>query len=237
MYNIYCDESCHLQYDDSDIMLMGGICCEKQYVKKLSNKIRAIKKQFGISENFEVKWTKVSPSKRDFYIALVDCFFDSPIQFRCVIATGKKKLNHQAFNQTYDDWYYKMYYLLLNKMIDPTEEYAVYIDIKDTNGGKKARKLQEILNRSLYGFYNTCIQKIQIVKSNEIELLQLCDLLMGCIGFYNRYGDLFDDSNVDLSIAKKEMCQHLRSKLNRPLNQKTPLSEAKFNIFVWEPRG
>lgn len=25
MINIYCDESCHLQFDNSDIMLMGGL--------------------------------------------------------------------------------------------------------------------------------------------------------------------------------------------------------------------
>lgn len=236
MFNIYCDESCHLQYDDSDIMLMGGISCEKKHVKELSKKIRTIKKQYGLSESFEIKWTKVSPAKLDFYMALIDCFFDSPIQFRCVVATGKKKLDHQAYNQTYDEWYYKMYYLLLNKMLEPTEEYSVYIDIKDTNGGKKSRKLKEILNHSLYSFYNSCIQKVQIVKSNEVELLQLCDLLMGCIGFLNRFLNPLTNSEDAKSLAKIKMCQYLQTKAQRPLDQKTPLSETKFNIFVWEPR-
>lgn len=234
--NIYCDESCHLQYDDSDIMVMGGISCEKNNVKELSKRIRTIKKQHGLSEKFEIKWTKVSPAKLDFYLSLIDFFFESPIQFRCIIATGKKRLDHKAFNQTYDEWYYKMYYLLLNKMLEPTEEYSIYIDIKDTNGGRKAKKLKEILNHSLYRFYKTCIQKVQIVKSNEIELLQLCDLLMGCVGFSNRFLGDSVNLNVEKSQAKIEMCEYLQTRLRMPLNQKTPLSEQKFNIFIWEPR-
>lgn len=238
MYNIYCDESCHLQFDNSDIMLIGGVTCERKKVRELSKKIRALKKQCGLKECFEIKWTKVSPAKLDFYISLIDLFFEMPLQFRCVIATGKKSLNHEAFNQTYDEWYYKMYYLLLRQMLEPTEEYSVYVDIKDTNGGRKVKELQEILNHSLYSFYNTCIQKIQIVKSNEIELLQLCDLLIGCIGFSNRFLNPLplDGLKENISLAKIEMCQYLQSKAQRPLNQKTPIYESKFNIFVWEPR-
>lgn len=236
MINIYCDESCHLQYDNSDIMLMAGISCEKKYVKNISKEIRNLKEQFGLGGDFEIKWTKVSPGKLDFYIAVMDLFFKEPLEFRCVIANGKKNLNHEAYNQTYDEWYYKMYYLLLSKMMDPTEEYAVYVDIKDTNGGQKVRKLKDILNKCLYAFYNTCVKRVQIVKSNEVELLQVCDLLMGCIGYSNRFLNPLVENEMDKSVAKIRMCQHLESKAQRPLNQKTPLSETKLNIFVWEPR-
>ena len=76
MINIYCDESCHLQNDASDIMLLGAIACKKRDVKKFSRDIRKIKKSYGLSESFEIKWTKVSPAKVDFYLALVDYFFN-----------------------------------------------------------------------------------------------------------------------------------------------------------------
>ncbi len=236
MINIYCDESCHLQFDDSDIMLMGGISCERRYIKELSNKIRDIKQEFGLKRDFEIKWTKVSPAQLEFYKKIVDLFFDSQIDFRCVIATGKKRLNHQAHHQTYDEWYYKMYYLLLSKMLDPTKVYAVYIDIKDTNGGEKVRKLQDILNKSLYSFCDDCLKRVQIVKSDEIELLQMCDLLMGAVGYFNRFMDPLNINSEGRSIAKMQMCQYVQSRAQRPLNQKTPLGDTKFNIFVWEPR-
>ncbi len=236
MFNIYCDESCHLEHDNSDIMTMGGICCNKNDTKELAESIRNIKKKYGLNEHFEVKWTKVSPAKLDFYLSLIDFFYESSLHFRCIVAKNKKLLNHEAFNQTYDDWYYKMYYLLLNKMVDPMEEYSVYIDIKDTNGGKKTKILKEILNYSLYSFYQTCIRKVQIVKSNEVELLQLCDLLIGCIGYYNRFMSDNQISLSDRSDAKIQMCEYLQSKTNRPLNQNIPLNETKLNIFIWEPK-
>ena len=37
MINIYCDESCHLEHDDSDIMVLGGISCDKKNIKYISN--------------------------------------------------------------------------------------------------------------------------------------------------------------------------------------------------------
>ena len=57
-------------------MLVSGICCEKEKVKELSRKIRQIKRQYGLKERFEIKWTKVSPAKIDFYKALIDLFFE-----------------------------------------------------------------------------------------------------------------------------------------------------------------
>ena len=235
MINIYCDESCHLQNDNADIMLLGAIACKKSDVKRFSNEIRKIKVEHGLDSSFEIKWTKVSPAKVDFYLSLIDYFFDHDLQFRCVIAKGKKELDNQAFNQSYDEWYYKMYYLLLSKMLDPTQTYCVYIDIKDTNGGAKVRKLKTILNNFLYSFHETCLRTLQIVKSDEVELLQLCDLLIGCIGYYNRFITPLAHEQP-LSEAKVRVCQRVEELAQRPLKQSTPLSESKFNIFVWKPR-
>lgn len=233
MINVYCDESCHLQNDNSDIMLLGAIACNKANVRRFSRDIRKIKRDYGLDESFEIKWTKVSPAKIDFYLALLDYFFDHDLQFRCVIAKGKKELDNELFHQTYDDWYYKMYYLLLSKMIDPVDSYSIYIDIKDTNGGAKTRLLKTIIDNFLYKFH-TSLHNLQIVKSDEIELLQLCDLLLGCIGYQNRY--IKPMGNQALSSAKVRMCQRLEERAQRPLEQSTPRWESKFNIFVWTPR-
>lgn len=236
MVNIYCDESCHLQNDNSNIMLLGAIACNKSNVKAFSRDIRKIKRDFGLDESFEIKWTKVSPAKLDFYLALIDYFFSNDIQFRCVIAKGKKELNNEAYHQTYDDWYYKMYYLLLSKMLEPTKSYNVYIDIKDTNGGAKTRTLKTILNNFLYSFHTTCLKTLQIVKSDEVQLLQLCDLIIGCIGYQNRFITPLSQQHP-VSVAKVRMCQRLEELAKCPLEQSTPLSEGKFNIFVWTPRN
>ena len=67
-YNVYCDESCHLPHDNSDLMVIGGISCPKEKVDYINKAIRDIKKH-GVFKFAEIKWTKVSKSKV-FYIFL-----------------------------------------------------------------------------------------------------------------------------------------------------------------------
>jgi len=77
VYNIYCDESCHLEHDRQEVMVLGAVWCPLQDTRKIAEDVRQIKKQHGLSSRFEVKWTKVSPAKVDFYLDLVDYFFRS----------------------------------------------------------------------------------------------------------------------------------------------------------------
>lgn len=237
IYNIYCDENCHLEYDKSDIMLLGAIMCPKELIHQISKDIRMIKVKHGISSCCEIKWTKVSMSKLDFYKDIVDYFFNKhELGFRALIATGKSTLTNDKYNQTYDEWYYKMYYLLLLKMLDPLECYNIYIDIKDTNGGSKVNELQKILNNSLNYINKECVKKIQIVRSHEIELLGLCDLLIGAISYKNRFLKIEKIENRGvLSTAKIAICNHIMKKSGLSLEHTTSKSDTKFNLFVWEP--
>ena len=38
-YNIYCDESCHLEHDKSNSMSLGAIYCRKDKLKEINNNI------------------------------------------------------------------------------------------------------------------------------------------------------------------------------------------------------
>lgn len=40
LINIYCDESCHLENDESDIMVLGAITCPDEYKNIVFNEIR-----------------------------------------------------------------------------------------------------------------------------------------------------------------------------------------------------
>ena len=96
--------------------------------------IRDIKIRNGISPVAELKWTKISPSKVIAYKDIINYFFDDDdLYFRAIIIPDKTKLNHQAFNQTHDDWYYKMYFDMLKVILAPEDRYEIYIDIKDSH--------------------------------------------------------------------------------------------------------
>lgn len=233
MINIYCDESCHIENDHNDIMVLGALACPTTLKSQINKEIRQIKLKHNLSSWFEIKWTKVSNSKADFYLELIDYFFNNNyLKFRGIVAKGKKELNHQKFNNTYDEWYYIMYYYLLNPMIYPEEQYKIFIDIKDTQGGKKVNKLHDVLSNSHYDFSKRVVKDIKQVHSNESEILQLCDLLIGALSYYHRY--LFISGQ---NKTKKEIIEKITTNIERSLNTKTPLNENKFNLFIWEPRG
>lgn len=228
-YNIYCDESCHLPNDNSTVMIIGGISCPKNKVYFINNEIRNVKKKYGIYEFVEIKWTKVSTSKLEMYKELVDVFFKYDfLKFRCVIATNKDKLEPEKYNLSYNDWYYRMYYLMLKEMVDVGNCFNVFIDIKDTNGQTKIKRLKDVLNRTLYDFTDSTVHLIQEVRSDQVQILQMADLIIGAISYSAR--------NLNKSSSKKELVRYISEKSHRPLNYTTPKSEIKFNIFKWEPR-
>lgn len=229
-YNIYCDESCHLPNDNSNIMVIGGISCPKNKVYFINREIRNIKKKYGVFEFAEIKWTKVSDSKIEMYQELIELFFKYDfLNFRCVVATNKNKLDLQKFGLSYNDWYYRIYYIVLREMIDVNNSFNIFIDIKDTNGQEKIRKLKDVLNRTLYDFSDSTVGLIQEVKSDQVQILQLADLLIGAISYSNR--------GLETSASKNTIIDFLSEKAHRPLNYTTPKNEIKFNIFKWNPRG
>lgn len=229
LINVYCDESCHLPNDDSPIMVIGGISCPAKKYREIADQLFRIKKRHGIYKYAEAKWVKVSPSKLDMYKEMIDLFFaDQDLRFRAVIATGKHQLSLDAFGLSYDDWYHRIYYLLLREMVSYGKRYAIYNDIKDTKGSEKIEVLKDVLNHTLYDFYDETISHIELVRSDQIQVFQLVDLLIGAIAYENRA--------LTTSQAKLELIQHIEECSGRPLSYTTPRSEEKFNLFRWIPQ-
>ncbi len=93
-------------------MVLGAVWCPLEKSREIAVRLREIKQKNGVSTQFEVKWTKVSPSKQAFYLDLVDYFFDDDdLFFRALIIPDKGKLRHVAVpGQDHSTWYYKMYF-------------------------------------------------------------------------------------------------------------------------------
>ena len=125
-YNIYCDESCHLEHDGIKPMLLGCVWCPEDKKDAIFSRLREIKVRNGIRPHCELKWNAVSPSKLSYYLDLVDYFFDnSDLHFRSLIVQDKTKLNHEAYGQSHDQFYYKMYFDLLKTIIAPQYSYNI----------------------------------------------------------------------------------------------------------------
>jgi len=229
IYNIYCDESCHLEHDHQKAMVIGATWCPSEEVKKIFADLRAIKIRHGLAKNFEIKWVKISPSKIDFYLEIADYFFDAEeLHFRAVVIPDKGKLNHAAFSQDHDQWYYKMFFVLLKQIFDPYARYRIYLDIKDTRSQQKVKKLHGVICNSFYDFDKTIIERVQQVRSHEVEIVQITDLLIGALAYAHR--------GLNTSQAKMAFIQRLRERSGRSLLRTTLPKEEKMNILVWNPQ-
>lgn len=217
-FNLYCDESCHLENDHKKFMFLGSVSCAYPQVERHTKRIEELKREHHFYA--EIKWKNVSNSKIRFYLSLIDYFFDTDLQFRA-IGIDKSKINNAVYSQTYDDFYYKMYYQLLNHNINSLYNYNVYLDIKDNLSAYKVRKLRDILNVKL-GVFRT----IQNIRSHESILIQLSDFLMGAISY--------NINDIDhLNNAKMQIIEKIKRHAQLPDLGKTNYNE-KINLFFIE---
>jgi hypothetical protein len=224
-YRIYCDESCHLQHDSHDFMVLGALWCPEETVNDVSKKIADI--QVSHKKNSEVKWQKLSTAQFEFYRDLVDLFFaHQGLNFRALIVTEKSKLDHDAFNQgSHDNFYYKMYYQLLSFLIKPGDQYRIFLDKKDTQSRRKVSDLTTYLRNKAHDFDGNTIKNIQSVHSNEVRLLQLCDVLLGAVAYANE--------GKFSSEGKSKIAKLMMTKSGCSLTQTT--WNPKVNIFRFTP--
>ena len=226
-YNIYCDESCHLENDHIKAMSLGAIWCDRSAVKRIAEQIRQLKQAHGLSRQFEIKWTKVSPAKMAFYAAVVDLFFSTPeLHFRGVVIPDKSLLNHVRYEQNHDAFYYKMFFTLLKIIFVPNQQYAIYLDIKDTRSQQMVQGLHDCLCNSRFDFDRESIQRIQQIRSHESELLQVADLLIGALSYLHR--------GLTTSPAKQALIEQIKHLSGYSLERNTLYREEKFNLLVWQ---
>lgn len=175
----------------------------------------------------EIKWSKVSPNRLDFYVELIDLFvsYGDNLRFRC-IAVDHTQLNLALHENDGELGFYKFYYQLLHHWILDFNEYRIFCDVKSNRDPKRLPVLARCLTRANL---SSGIESIQSLHSNEVVLIQLCDLLLGAAN--SRINATQRDST-----AKVVVVQRLESALGRSLAP-THKNEEKFNIFKIRLQG
>lgn len=228
-YSLFVDESCHLEHDRIPIMCIGYIKVPRLAYDELSGRIADLKIRFKTP--VEIKWNKVSKSRFHLYRALVDIFFDSPMEFRCVLVKYKERLSHVDFNKgSHDNFYYKMMYFLLRPNPNGAE-YSVFVDVKDTRGKERLSKMEEIFKN--YHLGDSPFLRFQNLRSHDSVFFQLTDFFIGAIGYKSRreIGELSENA------LKDELVRYIEGKSGFLLNEGTPIWESKFNVFDFQPKS
>lgn len=227
-YNIFVDESCHLEHDNVPVLCVGYVKISTKHYEQIKMKIIELKELYKTSG--EIKWNKFSNSRLPLYKNIVDLFFSSNMEFRSVLIKYKERLNHDDYNQgSHDNYYYKMMYYLLRPNT-PISEYRVFMDIKDTRGKEKLVKLQEVFLNAHNGV--SPFTHFQHLRSHENVFFQIVDLFIGAITYKTR----MDIEPKNKHKGKVEFIEYLENASGYLLNESTPLWEQKFNIFDHQPR-
>lgn len=232
-YNVYCDESSHLENDRINVMSLGAIYCPKDKRKEINQLIIDIKNKHGVLDNSEIKWSKIGPQKLSLYSEIIDLFFkDDDLHFRGLLVPDKSILDHERFSQTHDDWYYKMYFDMLKVIFSPLDSYNIYLDIKDTHSYNNTQRLHDVCCNSSYDFSAQMIKKIQPIRSQEVQIMQIVDILTGALAYTSR---LFPEDH-SFSSTKLYLIDKIQEYSGYDLQHTTLYRENKFNILVWESK-
>lgn len=225
--NVYCDESCHLEHDKSRYMVLGSIRCPKSEAKDYNKAIIDIKKNQNRDANYEIKWTNIYSGNIALAKELIVYFFNNErLRFRGYII-DKKGLDHTKYLQNHDDWYFKMYYRLLEYIVDLNNALYVYIDVKDTRSSDKIRRLHEIFDNHTSSQGLAGINNIQAIQSHEVQIMQIVDLLIGAIRYQNE--------GLDTSSNKLELIDLIKDLSGCSLKRTIVKTNRKFNLFLWRP--
>jgi len=228
-YNLFLDESCHLEHDHLSVMGVGYIKVPQIEYDELKNLFTKIKLRHKTP--VEIKWNKFSKSRLPLYKEIVDFFFDTPLEFRCVLVKYKERLNHKDYNQgSHDNFYYKMIYYLLRPN-QPGINYRVYLDIKDSRGKEKLNKIAEIFDNYHHG--ESPFIQFQHLRSQDNIFIQLADFFIGAITYKTRQLT----GEVGYNKGKDEFISYLENKSGILLNEGTAQWETKFNIFDHQPKS
>lgn len=225
-YKIFCDESNYMLQDTSNIMVNGALKIDEKCLLQAKKYIKYLRHKHNYYT--EIKWTKLIAKQWAFYKELIDYFFENnAMTFKATLVVNKSNARHEQYNRDHNEFYYVVYYYTLRDIVDIENRFKIYFDYKDTLGGERVKTLKEILSQK--GF-----QKIEftIIHSHESQLIQLCDLFVGAIGYANRV-DIPKESTIKNKIVK-----YLDAKIQASCEsscsiRQTKPWERKFNIFRW----
>jgi hypothetical protein len=223
-FEVYCDEAMPdlftSQKPRGHYLMIGSLWLPASLREEIKRKIRSLRETHNTWG--EIKWSKVSPSRLEFYRALIDLFasYGLDIRFRC-IAVDHSQVNMSLHDNDEELGFYKFYYQLLHHWILDFNEYRIFCDAKTNRDPKRLQVLRSCLRNANL---SSRIKDIQSLPSSQIVLIQLCDLLLGAAS--SRMNNTLKEGT-----AKTKIVRHMEEVLNVSSLAPTSRNVEKFNIF------
>lgn len=229
-FDIYCDESYPDLFtskkSENKFLVIGSLWLKAEDRPKFKNEIHQLRNRHKIGSEF--KWRKVSPSKLDFYMNLVQWFHEQNLnlRFRSIIVDHSKVDLLKYHDNDHELGFYKFYYQMLKHWILDFNEYSIFCDYKSNRVKNRLDTLKQCLS---YANLSSQILAVQATRADESVFIQLADLLTGMVSA--KFNNAIKEGTAKQTILKKY--EELRG---NELTA-TPKGEEKFNIFKINLQG
>lgn len=234
LFDIYCDESRQdLIVNKKSITETNRYCCIGGLMLPTAQREKVKQQLYSLQNKYDVhgelKWGTVSTNKMQFYLSLIDLFFEvNEFAFRAVVIDSTVVDNTSFNGNDHELGYYKFYYQLLVHWLESGNTYRVFTDQKTNHENNRLHELQRIVNCGAPS--NTIVSELQAIDSRESIILQLENVIMGAVGYK------FNSGASGTSSAKQAIVNRIEMHLKHCI-MPTSLSEQKFNVFAIELKG
>lgn len=228
-FDVYCDESrpdlLTSAHPHGNHAVIGSLWLESQRRDTFKQAIHDLRNIHRVGGEF--KWQKVSPSREQFYMALVDWFISQglDLRFRCVLIRHDQ-VDWALHEGDKELGFYKFYYQMLHHWVGDFNRYAIFCDFKGNRLSSRLETLRQCLDRANL---TSEIAQVQSVRSEESVLIQLADVLTGAVSSKM-------NGTLVLGGTKAALITHLESRLGMPI-QATGGDAQKFNVFAINTGG
>ena len=225
-FEVYCDES-NPEFFKSrpggeNYVLIGGIWIKAEHRSRHKAAIKEIRSHHKVMGEF--KWNRVSPSRVGFYTEIVGWFFTTDeVRFRTIVlpVSGLNDKLHEYDNELA---FYKFYYQVLHHWILDHNNYRVFVDTRTNRLHSRLKTLEQCLKYANL----TSRVTVQALPSDELDLIQVADVLIGAVG-YSLHGRTESE-------AKLQVVEAIKEKIGHEI-MPTPKAEEKFNVFRFHGEG
>lgn len=229
-FEVYCDESnpdlLTSKASTAKYLLIGSLWLPASLRAPIKERIRELRQKHNAWG--EIKWSKVSTNKIQFYFELLDLFFayGMDLRFRC-IAVEAAKIDLALHDNDHELGFYKFYYQLLHHWILEHNSYRFFLDAKTNRDPQRHAVLKHFLTTANI---LATVEDLQALPSKQVVLIQLTDFLLGAASA--RLNESLKEGS-----ASDQVLQRLESRLNVNVLKPTSKVEPKFNIFKIQLEG
>lgn len=207
--------------------LIGLLSVESDAKDRYERQLRELKVQHNFLES-ELHYSDLSPMKSTLAKSVVDWYLSATeAQFRCTVvpvsAFDVRQFRDNLKFMSADEMSYNVIYKsALLYHLTPKEKEEPKVLLLDRKDKARPDEFQDYLCRSIPN-----VVDFQEVSSEDHNLLQVADILVGCVN-----GDL----NGVQKHAKRTVIDHLKVRLGiRDFRQRNAYTKEKFRVAFWQP--